>query len=349
MDSATVHTGESALDVLREEGWDELLAAAPSPDPTRRAGWLEAWHRHRNPEARAAVVAVRRDGELVAALPLILSNGGGLRRARHLGADGPWMSLEPPSRDAEARRRLFAALVEVPADLVILDGLEAEGAVAARDVLPGAHGVSAGPGFRLHVDSPPRSMRKRRKEVRRGLRRAEDAGRPLSTRAFSGAAEVVPRLDAIMDFHARHFDRDPPNGFAGPEAREFTRRALGGVCADDLRLVEVRDHEDRLVAFDLAIVSGEYASSYSGALDRESGLPNLGWISVLALIESLAEEGVKVVDFGPESAGYKSLIADPVPFERLYAPLTAKGRAALAARRAKTWLRGRIGGADSKE
>ena len=151
---------------------------------------------------------------------------------------------------------------------------------------------------------------------------------------------AAARLDDLLDFHAIHFDRDEENGFAGPDARPFTTMALADICRDDLRLVEVRDHEGALVAFDLAIVAGGYAISYSGGLDRESGLPNLGWISVMAILEDLEGEGVEVVDFGPNSAGYKSLIADPAAFEQLYVPLTARARVALVLHRALGAARG---------
>ncbi len=339
-DTATGHTGEDALAILAERGWDALVAETPHPDPTRRAAWMTAWREQRSPAGQALAITVQRDGALVAAAPLVITNGGSLSRVRLLGADGPWFNLEPPARDDAARKALFSAMRDLPGDLLMLEGIEQEGASAscARELLPSGPVVPTSDGFRLTIAEPPKSMRKRRKEVRRGLRRAEDAGRPLSSAAYRGA-EVLPRLDGLLDFHAEHFDRDGVNGLAGEEARPFTRHALGDLTSDDLRLIEVRDHEAQLVAFDIAIVSGSYAASYAGALDRASGLPNLGWISVMALIDSLELEGVEIVDFGAESEAYKGLIAREVPLCRVYAPISRRGRFALFARRARGLLR----------
>ena len=187
MDTAVIHTGEQALRALQGGQWDRLRADAPHPDPTRSGAWISAWWEHGAREGEPAVVVVERAGEWVAALPLELYRSGPLRRARHLGSDGPWMNLEPPARDDDARRALLGALSDVEVDLVTLDGVEVDGptAVAAEQV-SSLRRVTSNPGFRLEIASPPRSMRKRRKEVRRGLRRAEDAGRPLSTESFRG-------------------------------------------------------------------------------------------------------------------------------------------------------------------
>jgi CelD/BcsL family acetyltransferase involved in cellulose biosynthesis len=301
---------------------------------------MSAWREWRSPEGLPVAVTVERDGELVAGAPLVMINGGPVARVRLLGADGPWFNLEPPARDEAARRALFQAMRQVPGDVLMLEGIERDGqsAALAREILPRGPVVPTADGFRLAIADPPKSMRKRRKEVRRGLRRAADAGRALSSQAYRGR-EVLPRLDDLLDFHAAHFDREGVNGLAGEEARPFTRHALAELSADALRLVEVRDHEGELVAFDIAIVSGTYAASYTGALDRGSGLPNLGWISVMALIECLDEEGIEVVDFGAESEAYKGLIAREVPLCRVYVPISARGRAALVARRLLSLLR----------
>ncbi|MDH3225889.1 MAG: GNAT family N-acetyltransferase [Thermoleophilia bacterium] len=336
---ATVHTGTDALAALAERGWDALLAESAHPDPTRRAAWMTAWRERLSPEGEAVAITVERDGELVAGAPLVVTNGGSLSRVRLLGADGPWFNLEPLARDSAARRALFAAMRDLPGDVLILEGIERDGASAkcARGVLPRGPVVATPDGFRLAIADPPKSMRKRRKEVRRGLRRAEDAGRPLATEAYRGQ-EVLPRLDDLLDFHAAHFDRGGVNGLAGDEARPFTRHALGELSTDALRLIEVRDRDRDLVAFDITIVNGTYAAAYTGALDRASGLPNLGWISVMALIESLEQEGIQIVDFGASSDAYKGLIAREVPLCRVYAPISARGRLALFALRLRGLL-----------
>src|SRR3954468_19077777 len=65
--------------------WDALVRAMPRPSPFMLHGWLAEWWRHHGDGLELAVHAARRDGELVAALPLVVRKRAGLRVASFMG------------------------------------------------------------------------------------------------------------------------------------------------------------------------------------------------------------------------------------------------------------------------
>ena len=65
--------------------WDALVRAMPRPSPFLLHAWLDAWRRHYGEGTELTVHVARRDGRLVAALPLLVRRHLGLRAARFLG------------------------------------------------------------------------------------------------------------------------------------------------------------------------------------------------------------------------------------------------------------------------
>lgn len=58
------------LGAVRDE-WNELLASGLGDTPFLRHEWLENWWRHFGAGRRLAVLLARREGRLLAALPLM--------------------------------------------------------------------------------------------------------------------------------------------------------------------------------------------------------------------------------------------------------------------------------------
>lgn len=332
-------TGAAALDRLAEAGWDDLVAARPPADPLRRIAWLEVWLREAAGPVEPRAVVIDRDGAVVAAAALECVRRGGMDIVRNLGQGDAWFQIAPPSRDHTALHALYAQIAEEPGDILMLDGCPADPDTVAtlRATIPGVR-IVPHETWRLEIADPPRSVRKRRKEARRAVRRAAEQGTEMHLEWITDWAEIAPRIAGLLDFHARNFPGDGPNLLAGPGVRRrFTEAAIPALGEEGrVRLVEVRDGAGALLAWDLAF-RGDDASAvaYAGAFDRSrEDLMTLGWISMLHMVEQLEGEGVEVVDFGPGPAPYKDLISRSVPLVRSVAPLSMKGRAALAAHRA---------------
>lgn len=332
--------GDLALEHLARAGWDTLLSHSSPRDPVRAMTWLSTWRSIPGAGAAASAVLVDRDRRLVAAAPLERVSRGGLRVVQHLAQGDAWFHIEPPARDDAARRTLLEAVAAEPGDILLLDGFRGDEATAEllHAAIPRVRLIRAVT-WRLTLAEPPRSMRKRRKEAGRAQRRARERGTELTVSGTGDWSRIGPRLEHLLDFHAAHFPGDGLNKLAGPGVRrEFARAGISALGEQGaVRLVEVTTGDGAMVAFDLAFVAGDDAVAYTGAFDRSRPeLRDLGWISVLAMIELLGEDGVATLDFGPGPAAYKDLVASEVPLLRAMAPLSAAGRAALAGRAVAT-------------
>lgn len=338
-------TGDAALDRLADAGWDDLVATRRVADPLRRIAWLRAWLREAAGAVEPRAVVVDRDGEVVAAAALECTRRGGLDVVRTLGQADAWFDIAPPARDHIALHALLAEIAREPGDILMLDGCPADPDTVAtlRAAIPGVR-IVPHETWRLEIADPPRSVRKRRKEARRAVRRAAEQGTEMHLEWITDWADIGPRLGALLDFHARNFPGDGPNLLAGPGVRRrFAEAAIPALGAEGrARLVEVRSGDGDLLAWDLAFRGdGPSAVAYAGAFDRSrDDLMTLGWISMLHMVERLQEEGVEVVDFGPGPAAYKDLISRSVPLVRAVAPLSFRGRVALAGHRAAAAVRG---------
>jgi CelD/BcsL family acetyltransferase involved in cellulose biosynthesis len=105
--TATVETISTldGLETLAPE-WDALVRATPRPSPFMLHAWVTEWWRHHGDGVELAVHVARRDGRLLAALPLVVRKRAGLRVTRSpmsLRARRPSCaatSATPPERSA---------------------------------------------------------------------------------------------------------------------------------------------------------------------------------------------------------------------------------------------------------
>src|SRR5688572_14142866 len=124
--------------------WDALVRAMPRPSPFLLHAWLSTWWRHFGEGAELAVPVARRDGRLVAALPLLVRPHLGLRTARFLGGRQSALAdlLLSPGEEPSVGVAL-ASRVSASADLVDLYGLPTRSRVAEA-LGPRRRWVSAG-------------------------------------------------------------------------------------------------------------------------------------------------------------------------------------------------------------
>lgn len=336
----SVTIGHGALPSLARAGWDELLDRAGCGDPLRRMAVLAL----PDPSARRAVpraIVVSRDGTTVAAAALGARRGRGLTTVGHLGDQANWFDPAPPAVDEAARAALVEALLEQPGDLLLLDELPGDGefvrAIAARrpdaQILEGPATFRIAPG----TERRRRSLSARRREVGRLTRRAAERGTPLAVTAEGSWEAIRAQLPELLAMQEAAWKGRDPDDFTGTsQGRSFVAAAITALGTEGrVRLVRV-EVGGRLAAFHLALVSGRRAILYKTAFDRTlTGLPGLGWCSLLAMIDRLEAEGVTDIDLGPWGGGYKAHIADPEPTVTIRLALSAPGRAYLVAARAK--------------
>ncbi len=131
MPSTTITVLDS-IDQLRAAAktWDDLWSRSRVTLPTARAELIAQWHEQFAPAARFRAVLVERDGELVAALPLVGRRLGPLVEAAALPGNewcpGGDLLLDESADCADALDALVAALDRLPWNLVWLDTVPVE-------------------------------------------------------------------------------------------------------------------------------------------------------------------------------------------------------------------------------
>jgi CelD/BcsL family acetyltransferase involved in cellulose biosynthesis len=323
------------VDTIVPEGWDGLLVRAGICDPLREAGWIEAYRRA-VPLGQATPVAVTRQGELAAAVPLVATRRTGVKVLTQVGEEGQWFDPEPPCADAEARDQLVSEICRLDADLLVLEGLPHPSPIAEALVraMPAARIETDAPRFLVDLNNPRSGLRKRRKQCRALLRSAERLGSPLTVDVLE-PADIESTIPEVLGFHARTWQGDSPNTLVGTPARYRLNleRITALARSRRARLVTVRDARGEMCAFDLGFVTGSAAVIYAGGYDSSlTDLSGLGWVATLGLIDALQEEGLATADMGVGGGHYKQHLAEESPRCRVLAPLSARGRTALILR-----------------
>jgi hypothetical protein len=331
--------GPAALAALAQAGWDDLLARAGGRDPLRRSAVLTLPDPAGERDAVPRLVLVERDGRPVAGAALGVGRERGLVTIRHLGHAPNWFDPEPPAEDEEARDALARALLEQPGDLLVLEELAEEGPLvqAVSRLRPDAQLIPGPWTFRVATGVRRPRLATRRREARRLSRRAADRGTPLRVTATADWGAIEAQLDELLELQAGAWRGRDPDAFTGtPEGLAFVRRAAGALGREGRARLTRADVGERLGAFHLAFVWGTRAVVYKTAFERElTGLPGLGWCSLLALVDRLGAEGVRQIDLGPWGDDYKSHVADAEATLTLRLPLSPVGRIYLLAAAAK--------------
>ncbi|MDO8184243.1 GNAT family N-acetyltransferase [Conexibacter sp. JD483] len=246
-----------ALDAPLTGEWERLhdaCAASPFLHPGLVTLWAQAFG-----AGPVTLATVRRDGELVGALPL-------LRQGRRLVSAADWHTVETGllARDAAAAAALAATLARARADRIELSFLDPAGAATVRAAAQTAgYRVEeqlqiASPYLELSGDwtafqaaQPPR----RRRDRERLRRRLGDHGEVSVT--FDDGADASTRatmLDTLLELEAQGWKAE--RGTAIAQRADTTRyyRELAGWAAARgwLRLAELRAGE-RVVAATLVL------------------------------------------------------------------------------------------------
>jgi CelD/BcsL family acetyltransferase involved in cellulose biosynthesis len=313
--TAETLTTLDAFEALAAE-WDPLVRAMPRPSPFLLHGWLAEWWRHFGTNERCAVHVVRRDGRLVAALPVAVARRAGARVARFMG--GPEAVLPDLLVGAGADEHVAALLIgrlDESCDVAELHGLPPGSRIAAAlgtrmsaierieaPVLDLAAGWEAV--YRSKTNSKKRNLHKRR---RRQLGELGD----LTTEVAREPEELAAALEDAFRLHALRWEGRPDgSGFATETGRRFQRAALRRLCEIDVPRIATTKLDGRAIAFHywFALEGRMYVHrlAFDPALARFSP----GLVNTLDAIAAAAGEGLTRVEFLGGGERYKLELAD---------------------------------------
>jgi CelD/BcsL family acetyltransferase involved in cellulose biosynthesis len=322
----------------------------PRPSPFLLHLWLSAWWRHFGEGSELAVPVARRDGRLVAALPLLVRPHLGLRTARFLGGRQSALAdlLLSPGEDPSVGVAL-AARVPASADLVDLYGLPTGSRVAETlgpsievverveapvlDLTPGWETV-----YREKTSSKKRNLHRRRR------RQLAELGR-LEVVVARSLDELVPALEEAFRLHALRWEGRPDgSGFVTPAGKAFHREVIRELVDLDVARIVLLTLDGRAVAFHYYLAFEGRMYVHRLAFDPAFARFSPGLVNTLDTIEAAAAEGLTKVEFLGGAERYKIELADGVEplCQGLGLARSARARAVVAARLGMIRLRLRL-------
>jgi CelD/BcsL family acetyltransferase involved in cellulose biosynthesis len=316
--------------------WSGLATASGNVFGTPE--WLGAWWRHYGRDRRLSLWGWRRDGRLVAVLPLYVFRERGPRVVRFLG-HGPGDQLGPvhaPGDEAEAAAALRLALAEEGADLLVAERLPGaagwpgllHGAVLTREPSPVVRFDGADWETYLAQRSPHFRAEVRRHE--RKLRREHD----VHLRLTDDPERLADDVDILFRLHAQRWLAAGSEFCTVDERfqREFIRIAFerGWLL---LTFLEV-DGAPAAVAYGFRL--GAVDAYYQGGWDPAYKDMRVGNVIVAHVVREAVEAGQREFQFlrGGESYKYRYATGDP-GLDTVVLGRGAVGRAAATAARVR--------------
>jgi CelD/BcsL family acetyltransferase involved in cellulose biosynthesis len=319
----TTITDASSFEGLEAE-WDELVRAMPRPSPYLLHGWLCEWWRHYGDGRRLCIHVGYRDGRLVAALPLCVSERGRARTLEFLGGGTSALAdlLLADGENGSVGRALAERAAQSGQHFADLFGL------TSRSRLAAALGPS---GLRLvpRVEAPvldlskgwesvyeEKTSSKRRNLHRRRRNQLAKLGKVELSIARS-EAELATALEHAFDLYARRWCGRPDNSdFTTPTGRQFERSAVRALAAKGVPQIVLLKVDDRPIAFFYCLALAGRMYAHKLAFDPAFGRCSPGVLTVLDTLELASEEGLTTVEFLGGAERFKVELADR--FDPLY-------------------------------
>jgi CelD/BcsL family acetyltransferase involved in cellulose biosynthesis len=297
--------------------WDTLVRQMTRPSPFLLHAWLHAWLRHYGAGKSQAIHVARREGSLVAALPLAVHRRAGLRVASFAGGDVIFGDAllregEPPStieallQHARGHHDLACLLtIEKSSRLVQAAGsrLRLFERVAAP-VMEVTNDFDEA--YRRNTSSRARSNHKRRRRQIAELGRVE---LPIARTP----SELAEALEDVFRLHTlRWHDGFDRSNLQTDLDRAFHREALAGVADADIARILRLCVDGEAIAFVYYFVFCSRMYLFRLAYDPGFGRFSPGLVSVLAAIEQASREGIETIEFLRGAERYKVELADRV-------------------------------------
>jgi CelD/BcsL family acetyltransferase involved in cellulose biosynthesis len=348
--SVRVVTEAAELEALAP-AWDELavMAARPYCAP----GWQLAWWRQAALEgAVLRTIVVEEDGDLVGLAPFAAEPGPlGTTTYRLLASavSSPVEPLARPAREREVARAAAAALARIeprPAR-IRLDGMPASSAWPEL--------LAAGwPGARLRIDEEMKTpfvvfgpgaaaawldarSPRFRKRLRAARRRLETRGAAFRR---AGREDMDEALDAFVRLHAARWDSRGGSGVLDDRVEAMVREAARELGPERLR-VWLLELDGTAISAEIVLTAGDQVAYWLGGFDPSVSELQPSVQTVIAILESVADEGARRLDLGPGDSDYKLRLATGETTYR-WQTLVPPGRSGLAGRVADTPRRTRL-------
>jgi CelD/BcsL family acetyltransferase involved in cellulose biosynthesis len=251
--------GEHVLDCL-DDAWDDLAARAP--DPFCRSQWLAPWYRaFGNEGLRPAVLQVRRGGELVAGLPMLATPH---RLVGMTNVHTPVFS--PLFADRAALDALAAAVARSGVGRFSIGPLDRAGSAASafmgaarrseRMALQESTYVSPIVDTKGSFDAYRARMHGGWRTLERRCRKATRE-HDVVVRAIEAPENGVGFLEAGLHVEASGWKRGAGTAILSqPQTARFYREMAAGFARRHALALSGMWLDDRLVAFDLALLHG---------------------------------------------------------------------------------------------
>jgi CelD/BcsL family acetyltransferase involved in cellulose biosynthesis len=297
--------------------WDGLVRATPRASPFMLHSWLLEWWRHFGSGRELAVHVARRDGALVAALPLFVRSQFGFRVASFLGNGESALAdvLLAAGAPATAASALIDHVEASGIDAVDVFGLSRESRLAAvgpsriqliqrveSPVIDVGHDWKGFYETKLHSS--------RRRTIRKRARGLEAEGKVAVEHAKTPEA-VGATIDDLFRLHQLRWGSRPDHSTLGtPVGQRFHRAALVALAHDGVVRVTTVRVDGRSIAFQCWFALGSSAYLYRQSYDPAFARFGLGFRITLDAIEAAVAEGISRIELLGGAEPVKLELAD---------------------------------------
>ncbi|MFH1651699.1 MAG: GNAT family N-acetyltransferase [Chloroflexota bacterium] len=276
--------------------------------------WLEAWWQHFHTDEEACLLTLRLDDDILGVAPLMTREG----QAFFLGSTDVCDYADfitAPGKETEFFRLLLDDLKKRGITRLDLGHVRPDAAVITH-LVPLAEELgypvtSRQEAVTLEMDLPPTwegylnvLNRKQRHEVRRKLRRLEEAAE-VQYRC-SGAED---NLNSRMDTFIRLFALSPEEekaGFMTPGKEAFFRGVAAAMTAQDMLRLGTMELDGKPSAMVMAFAYRETMYLYNSAYDPAYGHLSVGVLAKVLCIREAIRGGMKMWDFLKGDEIYKT-------------------------------------------
>jgi len=321
--------------------WDRL-----APQPMLGHIWMSIWWRHmaRPPADRLAILAVKRQADVIGFAPFYVTKTMFGRTIKFLGsgaASSDYLELLHAAGQAAAVSQAVAGWIMGKScrdqfgriDLVELEGhasdaagisqlrqhLEAAGWIAESKALESSWAVSHSGDWEAYTRSLSASSRRR---VRRA-EKLQDEGlvQPRIWRNASEIAAVWPRFVAVHQ--ARRHYKGQAGCFADPAFGGFLREVTLNLAAEGKAWLYGIEREQVPIAFALMLEGRQQLQVYQTGVDAEHLRLEPGHVTNALLMKYAIERGYETLDFLRGDEPYKAkwnALARPLERSRISCP-----------------------------
>jgi CelD/BcsL family acetyltransferase involved in cellulose biosynthesis len=311
-DCPTLTVTQESLEQL-EQDWASLAERLPRPLPFHLPAWHRVWWTHFGDSHTPLYLALREDGVLVGVVPLMrtgdtLAIAGDPEICDY--TDLPIASVDPGA----LLPGVLSALDELPWRTLHLWGLPEDSPAL---VLTHAWGTSRG--YEIETDFEavcPRVplsgdwdgylaslSKKDRHELKRKMRRFQEAGASVCLRTLSSPDEVAASLPDF--FHLHRISRHDKAQFMTPEMEAFFQDVAVGLAGAGLVRLYLIDVDGRSAAALLGFRSGDELLLYNSGYDPAFAQVSVGIVSKAMVLRSAIEDGLRTLDFLRGAEPYK--------------------------------------------